>query len=334
MSGFLARHWFTIALALGLGTALAWPAGLQHVTSWDPRYAVAVTLFLTAWTMPTHSLLAEARQPFASLWAVALSYGLVPAAAWLLGYFAEENVQAGLILIASVPCTLSAAVLWTRLAGGNEATALLTVMGTTVTSWFLTTGWLYWLTGAVLELDVYALALDLFLSLIVPVFVGQVLRLIRSSAELADRHRLMLGSVSQAFVLAMVIKAGVSVGERLHADGALNAPAILLWSIVLAVTLHLAALAAGFYSCRWLGFDRGRQIAVAFSASQKTLQVSLVLYEQYFRTRFPFAVMAILSYHVGQLLLDTIIAKQMRAHRSVDFSPRSPNFISRHIMTA
>ena len=84
----------------------------------------------------------------------------------------------------------------------------------------------------------------------------------------------------------MVIKAGVSVGERLHADNALDAPSILLWSVILSVTLHLTALAAGFYSCQWFGFDRGRQIGVAFSASQKTLQVSLVLYEQYFRGVF------------------------------------------------
>ena len=118
MFAFLGRHWFMVALVLGLGAALTWPGVLRYVTDWDPRYAVAVTLFLTAWTMPTHSLLAEARQPFASLWAVILSYGLVPVLAWAMGYFAEENVQAGLILIATVPCTLSAAVLWTRLAGG------------------------------------------------------------------------------------------------------------------------------------------------------------------------------------------------------------------------
>ena len=44
------------------------------------------------------------------------------------------DVRIGLILVASVPCTLSTAVLWTRLAGGNEATALLTAMGTTCIS--------------------------------------------------------------------------------------------------------------------------------------------------------------------------------------------------------
>ena len=81
---------------------------------------------------------------------------------------------------------------------------------------------------------------------------------------------------------------------------------------VLAVALHLFALWSGLVSCRWLGFDRGRQIGVAFSASQKTLPVSLMLYEQYFMDRFPYAVMPIIFYHLGQLLLDTVIANRLR----------------------
>jgi sodium/bile acid cotransporter 7 len=317
MASFLAKHWFLGVLALGVGSTLFFPGAMHTVTDyWEPRRTIAVSLFLMAWTMPTHSLVAEFRQPYASLWAVILSYGLVPVMAWLLGALAPiDDVQIGLILVASVPCTLSSAILWTRMAGGNEATALMTVMGTTFSSWFLTTAWLYWLTGASIELDVGAMMLDLILSLIVPVLVGQALRLIPYFVRIADRHVVAIGVVSQVFVVAIILKAGVTVGDKLHAEGAWNAPLILLWSVALAVALHLIALASGFFTCRWLGFDRGRQIAVAFSSSQKTLQVSLVLYDQYFSAKFPFAVMPLLFYHVGQLLLDTLIAKQMARAR-------------------
>jgi sodium/bile acid cotransporter 7 len=319
MASFLAKHWFLLLLIVGVGAAIAWPSGMHQVTdSWQPRRFIAVAMFLMAFTMPTHSLLAEVRQPWASIWAVVLSYGLVPVAAWLVGYLApSKDVQIGLILVACVPCTLSAAVLWTRMAGGNEATALLAVMGTTFSSWIITTAWLYWLTGADLQLDVAEMMLDLILSLIVPVVLGQALRWPRAFADYADRRRVLLGVMSQGLVLAVVLKAGVNVGDRLHADNAAEAPLVFLWSVALAVVLHLFALAASFWSCRWLGFERGRQIAVAFSASQKTLQVSLMLYEQYFRVGFPFAVLPMLFYHVGQLLLDTVIARQMAKHLGV-----------------
>jgi sodium/bile acid cotransporter 7 len=312
MSALLGKHWFLILLTLGLGAALAAPGALHPVTAyWEPRINVALSLFLMAWTMPTRSLVEEVRWPYASLWAISLSYGLVPASAWLLGRFSPDDVSVGLILASAVPCTLSSAILWTRMAGGNEATALLTVMGTVFTSWLLTTAWLYWLTGAAIELNVQAMALDLVLSLILPVLAGQALRFSSRCAQFAQDHKLLLGVVSQCCILTIVLKAGVTVGVKLHEGVATHAAPIFLWSIALAVSLHLIALASGLWTSRWIGFDRGRQIAVAFSASQKTLPLSLMLYEEYFKEKFPFAVMPLLFYHIGQLLLDTVIAQRM-----------------------
>jgi sodium/bile acid cotransporter 7 len=309
MRAFLVGHWFLLALVLGVVSTLLFPAAIHPLTDfWEPRFTIAISLFLVAWTMPTRFLVVELRHPYASLWAIFLSYGLVPLAAWMLGLLVGGDVMIGLILVASVPCTLASAILWTRMAGGNEATALLTVTGTTFTSWGLTTAWLYGLTETAVLLDPGAMMQDLVLSLILPVVVGQLLRRVPLGKQFADRRKVPLAVLAQFFVLAIVLKAGVTVGDRLHDQAA---PMVFLWSIVLAVTLHLLALFGGLFSCRWLGFDRGRQIAVAFSASQKTLQVSLILYEQYFKVHYPFAVMPLLFYHVGQLVLDTIIARHL-----------------------
>lgn len=313
MSAFIGKHWFMVSLALGVAVAMVAPTVVRGATDFlEPRWTVAVSLFLMAWTMPTASLLREMRSPSASLYAVLLSYGFVPLAGWVLGFLAPTaDVRVGLILVSAVPCTLASAILWTRLAGGNEACALLTVMGTTFTSWFATTAWLYGLTGTDLQLDAVQMMRDLVLSLIAPVLIGQLVRWMPSGARVAERNMWTLGVVSQAIILAIVMKAGVVVGDELHKDALWEAPAIFVASVVLAVALHLVALVSGLFSCRWLGFNRGRQIAVAFSASQKTLPVSLMLYEQFFKDDYPFAVLPLLFYHVGQLLLDTVIAKRL-----------------------
>src|SRR4051812_16953866 len=105
MRSFLANHWFLLVLTLALGSALAFPAAVHTVADyWEPRWAIAISLFLMAWTMPTQSLVAELRHPFASAWAVFLSYGLVPLCSWLLGCLAPDDVRIGLILVSSVPC--------------------------------------------------------------------------------------------------------------------------------------------------------------------------------------------------------------------------------------
>jgi sodium/bile acid cotransporter 7 len=313
MRSFLGRHWFLIVLTLTVGSALAFP-GLMHPLTdrWEPRRTIAISLFLMAWTMPTRSLFEEFRRPLASLWAVVLSYGLVPLCAWLIGFLGPiPDVQVGLVLVASVPCTLSSAILWTRLAGGNDATALLTTMGTTFLSWGLTTFWLYWLTGAQIEFDVGQMMLDLVVTLILPVIVGQLLRRIPPCKAFAERYKIPISIFSQFFVLAIVLKAGVGVGDKLHEENTWDAPMIFLSSVVLAVALHLFALASGWFTSGWLGFDRGRQIAVAFSASQKTLQISVLLFDKFYIETYPYAIMPLLFYHVGQLLLDTAIAKRI-----------------------
>jgi sodium/bile acid cotransporter 7 len=110
------------------------------------------------------------------------------------------------------------------------------------------------------------------------------------------------------FILSIVLKAASNVGLQIQ-QGA----AEFTWSMValsggLAVFLHLAALTGGFWSSRWLGLDRPRQIAVAISCSQKTLPVSLSLFLSYFKVAYPLAVVPLLFYHVGQLVLDTFIA--------------------------
>ena len=321
MRSFFVRHWFLIVLALGVGSALLMPGVVHHATDfWEPRRTIAISLFLMAWTMPTRSLVEEVRQPLAALWALVLSYGLVPLSAWLIGFLGPiDDVQVGLILVASVPCTLSSAILWTRMAGGNEATALMTVMGTTFLSFALTTLWLYLLTGTEIQFDVPQMMLELIGTLILPVIAGQLLRRIPPCRRFAERYKISISIFSQFFVLAIVLRAGVTVGDKLHESDAWDAPRIFMWSIVLAVSLHLFALAAGWFSCGWLRFDRGRQIAVAFAASQKTLQVSVVLFDMYYIEQFPYAIMPLLFYHVGQLLLDTMIAK--RIARGVPVAP-------------
>src|SRR5262245_22505455 len=137
MTAYLARRWFLLTLATVVGLALAVPAPVVSATAWlDPRAAIAVALALIAFTMPSRSLLGELAWPWAALWAVIVSYGFLPAAGLVLGELSPlPDLRIGLLLAACVPCTLASAVLWTRLAGGNEATALLATLLTTFLSW-------------------------------------------------------------------------------------------------------------------------------------------------------------------------------------------------------
>jgi sodium/bile acid cotransporter 7 len=307
------RHWFLLALVVGVSLASVRPRWLAPVVGpVPPRGVVAVALFVMAWGLESGSLWRTLLRPLPTLGAVLVSYGVLPALGWLAGeVVGQADYRIGLLVITSVPCTLASAVLWTRLAGGNEATALLTILVTTATSWLVTPAWLAWTTGAAVGLDTAAMTRELFVVLVVPVGLGQLARAAPPLVELATRGRTMLGVLSRLLIFSIILKAATDVALRLTAQAELPSPGGLLTTAGLCVGLHLTALVLGLASGKALRVDWPNRIAVAFAGSQKTLPVALLLFETYFKDVYPLAVLPIVIYPVAQLVLDTFIAERL-----------------------
>jgi sodium/bile acid cotransporter 7 len=311
MLPFLAKRWFLLTLVAGVAVAGFWPGVLGWTRSeWlRPQLVMALALFLSAWTMESRSLYQAIVRPWPSLWATAISYGFLPALAWVSGFYllTNDEFRIGLMICASVPCTLASAVLWTRMAGGNEATALLTTFITTGISWFATTAWLSGTTGQEVALDIPAMMRDLALILVLPVALGQLGRTVHMFRWVAVQFRQPLSAVSRVLILLIMLRAAVLVSEQLAEKAPRLGVSTILVAGVVCLGNHLVALFGGAWSSRQLGFDRRAQIAVAIAGSQKTLPVSLALLDLYFPAQ-PLAVVPMLFYHSGQLIADTFIA--------------------------
>jgi sodium/bile acid cotransporter 7 len=313
MGRFLSKRWFLLLLVGGLGLAFWQPGLVQPYTRpLPPLLLVAPALFLVAVGLDSRRMVQAVLQPMPALWAVLISYGAVPLLAWLAGsMLPNPDLRIGLMISASVPCTLASAVLWTRMAGGSEATALLVIVLTTTTSWLVTTSWLFVGTGTQVDMDPAVMMRELALVLVVPVALGQALRSIGLFAQLATRFRAGIGVVSRLLIFSVILKATVDVRDQLG-DRASELGLDLLLTGVVCVALHLAALVSGLWTSRGLGFDRPSQVAVAFACSQKTLPVALYLFDTHFRN-FPLAVVPLVFYHGSQLIVDTFIADKLAA---------------------
>jgi sodium/bile acid cotransporter 7 len=292
---------------VALGIAAAWFLPGPTHRAVDPlrvEVLVALSLVVLAWGLETRSLLRAVAHPWAAFWSLALGYGLVPVLGWAAGFvLPSTDLRIGLVIIASVPCTLSSVVLWTRLAGGNDAMAMLIVVLSTGLSWLITPLWLKGLTGAETPLDTAQMMRTLVLVLIVPVALGQVSRAVPGLATLARRGKTLLDVMTRLLVCLVIVKAAAGVADRRENLDLLQS----LATLVLCLATHLAALFAGFGSARLLRFGRAECIAVAFGCSQKTLPVGLVL-AAFFESRYPLAVLPLVFYHVTQLTVDTFIA--------------------------
>jgi sodium/bile acid cotransporter 7 len=307
----LRKHWFLASLVGAVFLACWRPQWLQPYTEKLPAQGlVFAALFLMSWSLESSTLFAALKHPWPAVWAMLLSYGIVPPLGWLAGRLLHNpDFSIGFLIITSVPCTLAAAVVWTRRAGGNDAIALLVILLTTATSWLATTGWLAVATGTDVGLHSAAMMKDLIVVLIVPVGLGQLCRTVKPLAGLASQGKTVLGVVAQLLILSIIVKAATVLGERWHNSPTLEGGTLFL-AAALSMTVHLIAWAGGFWTGRAWDFDRPTRIAVAFAGSQKTLPVALVLFDTYFRN-YPLAVIPLVFYHAGQLIVDTIIADKL-----------------------
>jgi sodium/bile acid cotransporter 7 len=144
--------------------------------------------------------------------------------------------------------------------------------------------------------------------------VGQLLRLSGPLARAADRHRTAIGVVVRLLTFLIIMKAAVDVVHRLSAQAEVVPGASLALTMIACLGVHVAALYVGLWSSRWLGFERPRQIAVAIAGSQKTLPVALYLFDVYYQA-YPLAVVPMVVYHVGQLVVDTFVAEAFAGRR-------------------
>jgi sodium/bile acid cotransporter 7 len=309
MRSFLARRWFLLLVAAGLALALTRPDAVRPaVEPLNPKVVVAAAIFLSAVGLETRRLLRALARPGPVLWATAVSFGLLPALAWLsTTLLPSTDMGVGLLVMAAVPCTLASAVLWTRLAGGNEATALFVVLLTTLVGPLATPAWLSLTGGAGARPSAGTMMLDLAVVLVLPVAVAQCCRALPALAAAAARHRALIGVIARLLILVVMLKAAVDVARFLPG---VTAGSVLLAAVV-CLGVHLAALSVGVLGGRAFGFDRGDRIAVAFASSQKTLPVALYLYQAYYAADYPLAVLPLALYHAGQLVADTLIAERL-----------------------
>ena len=192
MRQHLIRRWFLIVLA-----AVVWAGFQLHdllgpVVDQVPRgMIVAGVLFTMSFSLDAHVMWRALRRPYAVLLATACSFGLVPLLAWgtsaalLSAGLLERDLAVGLLIVGAVPSTLASAAVWTRRAGGNDAVALLVTMITNLACFIVTPLWLLWTSGTSAELKLIPMVQRLTVIVVLPMAVGQLMRLISSAGRWA-----------------------------------------------------------------------------------------------------------------------------------------------------
>jgi sodium/bile acid cotransporter 7 len=309
---FFVRRWFLLSLALVIAFGMTFPVEMAPLANSLPRqWIVGGVLFLMALPLEVQAMWRVAKSPLAPALAIAMNFLLLPPLAWLVSPLLAEGFSTGLIVASAVPCTLASAAVWTRRSGGNESVALFVTIATNFACFLITPGWLKLLTARAVELPYAEMVSHLGRVVVLPIVLGQALRLWAPVRRAAAQQKLALDGLAQVGILSIVFVGAVDSGLRLAKtpDAQLS---LFDWGSMIAavVAIHVATLLAGFHLARSIGIARPEAQAVGIAGSQKTLMVGLDIAIKYYGG---LAILPLVAYHVGQLLVDTVIADRWRS---------------------
>ena len=316
----LRHNWFLVALAALFALGFVAHEVLRPLADqvWLRTCIVALAMFLMGLSLEAGAIWNALRRPWATLLAVGVTFGLLPLIAWAISPLLTREFAGGLLVAAVTPCTMASATVWTRKAGGNDSAATVVTVVTNLICFLVTPAWMYVLTGAQSQQSLGefgGMVVQLLLTVVLPVIVAQILRLHPLVSEWSTRRKGSLSLGSQYCILLMVTIGAIHTGEKLSGAGTsgtgpTNAALELLAMIAAVFFVHVSSFWLGFGLARVFRLPWGDQVAVAFSGSQKTLMVGMKV-----SIDSHFSVLPMVTYHIGQLFIDTVLADWLQRRR-------------------
>jgi sodium/bile acid cotransporter 7 len=210
------------------------------------------------------------------------------------------------MIAASQAGTLASAIAFTIVAGGDKELAVILTVLSNALACVLTPLVLVLTVGTVVRLPLGAMMEQMALVVLAPVALGQVLRLCFWSR--ATPYLWCLRLVPQGIILTFVY-AGCST-----ASGELNREPVLAFQfLATCASLHLVLLGSTYGAATLIRLPASARTAVVFCGSQKTLPSGIYLWRQFFPSN-PSGAVALVLYHIFQLLADTLILPLVAGH--------------------
>lgn len=223
------------------------------------------------------------------------------------GNVLRSSLASGVLLLCLVPSTVQSCVVYTRIAGGNVAGAVVSASLSNLIGVFLTPLLVALLMTADASVDAGAI-LRIILQLFVPFVLGQLLRPWIGGIVSRNDHRLKLFDRSS---IVLVVFVAFSKGRQADVWSSLSVWSVLAVGVVCAALLFVAmgwTVVAG----RALGFSRPDRIAMLFCGSNKSLASGLPIATVLFAgDDVALIILPLMLYHQLQLITGAVLAGRL-----------------------
>jgi len=283
MQKHLKKHAFTLWLLCGVILAILFPApaaagGFLHAKLLT-KIGVWVIFFLQGLSLPTSELATGYKPKRLHAFVLTWNYLWFPLVMAVLMFpislYLPENLRLGFWLLAILPTTVSSAVTFTAVSGGNSSNAIFSTVFSNLLSVVLVPSVCVAYLASESEAHVPLLPLfsSLFSLIVVPLIVGQIIRkLMTAKASAFAKKTKSVGNWIIIFIVHSAFANSVQSGFLDTLSGPDVAGVIGTTVFVLLLMSSLV-----WWSSRLIHPTKGQRIAAFFCASQKSLATGLPL---------------------------------------------------------
>ena len=231
----------------------------------------------------------------------------------LEGNLLRSSLASGVLLLCLVPSTVQSCIVYTRIAGGNVAGAVVSASMSNLLGVFLTPALVALLMSADASVDAGSIV-RIVLQLFVPFVLGQLLRpLVGGFVSRRDPQLKLFDRGS----IVLVVFVAFSEGAEAHIWSSLSVWSVLAVALVCAVLLALGmgwAVLAG----RMARLPREDRVALLFCGSNKSLASGLPIASVLFAGGdVALIVLPLMLYHQMQIITGAVLSGRMRPPEAV-----------------
>lgn len=311
LAAFAKKHFLPIGLVSVALVGLSFPRPGIYMAGLPTQYlAVSIIFICSGMLLRTSEIRSALTAWKATAWGGFSILFLTPLIGAFLAFRTPlaPEFQLGLALFCCMPTTLSSGIALTVQARGNMALALLLTVLTNALGVFTVPFVLEQLIerGAKVELSAGSLLMDLCLSILLPLALGQLLQ--RFIGEWIGRHRPQILVASN---LALITIPWMKFSQSAEKLSHLLASSLIL-VLLSGVLIHLLYLALNDGASRLLRLPLEARKALVIVASQKTLPVAMTVLAFLpvpAETKGLIAIPCVTS-HLTQIFLDAFLASR------------------------
>ncbi|KAJ3361166.1 hypothetical protein GGF32_007721 [Allomyces javanicus] len=282
------KNWFLVGVVIVIVLAYFFPqVGKSHGyirSEYTVKYgAVMIIFFISGLGLKSQVLVKGLLSWRQHLIIQLVSFGAIPAICFGLSRLMaltpmDDALVAGFVVCSTMPTTISSNVIMTAAAAGNEAISLINatlgnILGIVVSPLLL----LLYL-GARTKVDFARIFIDIPITVIGPLILGQILRFTVPSFVAKITKTVNTSSISSCMLLLLVFSTFCDTFEsQKHNGGAIDPGSLLTMIALIFVVIYPVFLYLCFSIGRLLKFPRPDAISIAYCGSTKTLSLGIPL---------------------------------------------------------